>query len=293
MVDDLAVACFSVPELADAEARLITAADRSSGPTIDSDLIETALGRFPHLSVEQADMVRSVCQATTLLRPVVGLPGSGKTRAAAALVAACQAAAVPVVGCAVTATAADELGRRTGLATCDTLARTLSDLQTPEGLAPGTVVLADEASMLPTRALERLVDRVEAAGGALVLIGDPHQHPAVGPGSFFTWLTRRRDGPSLAGNLRQIGASAAVEHEAAALLRQGDVAAALRVRDEAGLVIRASAPAELHDRLVADWRQDWHASRDPMIAASNETRERLNLAARALLEAAGVLHGPA
>jgi hypothetical protein len=155
------------------------------------------------------------------------------------------------------------------------------------------VVLADEASMVPTRALERLVDRVEAAGGTLVLIGDPHQLPAVGPGSFFAWLTRHRDAPTLAGNLRQVGASAAVERGAAALLRQGDVAAALRVRDEAGLVTRASTPAELHDRLVTDWQRDWDANRDPMIAASNETRERLNLAARALLEAAGVLHGPA
>lgn len=294
VVDDLAVTRFSVPELADAEARLIGAVDRMSGPTVDADIVEDVLARSTHLSIEQADMVRSVCRSTTLLRPVVGLPGSGKTTAAAALVAACQAAAIPVVGCAVTATAADELGRRTGLATCDTLARTLADLQGPEGgFAPGTVVLADEASMLPTRALDRLVDHVEAAGGTLILIGDPHQHPAVGPGSFFAWLTRHGDAPTLVGNLRQIGESASVENEAAALLRQGDLTASLQLRDEAGLITRASTPGELHERLVADWQRDWHESRDPMIAASNETRERLNLAARSLLEAAGVLQGPA
>lgn len=298
VVDDLAVTRFSVPELAEAEARLIGAADRPSGPTIDGEIVEGVLGRFPHLSVEQADMVRSVCRSATLLRPVVGLPGSGKTTAAAALVAACHASAIPVVGSAVTATAADELGRRTGLAACDTLARTLVDLQVPDGeFAPGTVVLADEASMLPTRALDRLAAHVEAAGGTLVLIGDPYQHPAVGPGSFFTWLTGRRNAPTLVGNLRQVGGSATVEHEAAALLRKGDIAASLRLRDEAGLVTRAATPPQLHDRLVTDWQRDWQRdwqqTRDPMIAASNETRERLNVTARTLLEATGVLHGPA
>jgi conjugative relaxase-like TrwC/TraI family protein len=293
VVDDLAVTRFSVPELADAEARLMGAAERTSGPTIDEDIVEDVLGRLTHLSMEQADMVRSVCKSTALLRPVVGLPGSGKTTAAAALVASCHAAAIPVVGCAVTATAADELGRRTGLAACDTLARTLADLQVPDGgLAAGTVVLADEASMLPTRALGRLIDHVEAVGGTLILIGDPHQHPAVGPGSFFAWLTSRRETPTLVGNLRQVGGSATVEHEAAALLREGDVAASLQLRDEAGLVTRASTHAQLHDRLVADWQRDWQRTRDPMIAASNETRERLNLTARRLLGSAGVLHGP-
>lgn len=170
----------------------------------------------------------------------------------------------------------------------------MADLQVPDGgLAPGTVVLVDEASMLPTRALGRLVDHVEAAGGSLILIGDPHQHPAVGPGSFFAWLTRHCDAPTLVGNLRQVGESATVENEAAAMLRQGDLAASLHLRDEAGLITRAATPAELHHHMVSDWQRDWHQSRDPMIAASNETRERLNLAARALLEAAGVLHGPA
>jgi conjugative relaxase-like TrwC/TraI family protein len=293
VVDDPALSRFSIPELAHAEARLIAAADRHRGPVLPDDTVATALGRFPHLNSEQADMVRAVSRTTALLRPVVGLPGSGKTTATAALVTACQAAGVPVVGCAVTATAADELQQRTGLAVCDTLARTLLDLQSPGGgLASGTLVIADEASMLPTRGLDRLVAHTEAAGGAVVLIGDPHQHPAVGPGSFFTWLTSQRPAPTLTGNLRQVGPTAEVDRQAAAALRQGDVAASVNLRDAAGLLTRASTPAELHERLVADWQDQWAATRDPMIAASNDTRQRLNLAARALLNEAGVLSGP-
>ena len=294
VVDDLALSRFSVPELAEAEARLIAAADRHSGPDIAEDTAAATLDRFPRLSAEQAAMVRSISRSTALLRPVVGLPGSGKTTATAALVAACGAAGVPVIGCAVTATAADELKQRTGLAACDTLARTFLDLESPEGaLAPGTLIIVDEASMIPTRALDRLVVHAEAAGGAVVLIGDPHQHPAVGPGSFFTWLAAHRPLPTLTGNLRQVGHHAELERQAADALRKGDVAASVDLRDEAGLVTRASTPAELYQRLVADWQEQWTATRDPMIAASNDTRRRLNTAARALLHEAGVLHGPA
>ena len=294
VVDDPALSRFSIPELAHAEARLMAAAGRQSGPALPDETVAAVLDRFGHLSVEQAEMVRAVSRTTSLLRPVVGLPGSGKTTAVAALVAACQAAAVPVVGCAVTATAADELQQRTGLANCDTLARTLGDLQSPEGgLAPETVVIADEASMLPTRELDRLVALVEAARGAVVLIGDPQQHPAVGPGAFFTWLTAQCSAPTLTGNLRQIGESAEVERQAAAALRRGDVEAAIELRDAAGLLTRAATPAELHERLVADWQELWAASRDPMITASNDTRRRLNATARALLHEAGALRGPA
>ncbi|HVW30997.1 MAG TPA: MobF family relaxase [Acidimicrobiia bacterium] len=293
VVDDPALSRFSVPAVARAEARLMAAADRDSGPVLPDGTVAAVLIRFPNLSPEQVEMVRAVSHTTSLLRPVVGLPGSGKTTATAALVAACQAAAVPVVGCAVTATAADELQQRTGLAACDTLARLLLDLQAPDrGLARGTLVVADEASMLPTRELDRLVAHVETAGGAVVLIGDPHQHPAVGPGSFFTWLTTHRPAPTLTGNLRQIGDTAEVERQAAAALRRGDVAAAIDLRDAAGLLTRASTPAELHQRLVGDWQELWAATRDPMIAASNDTRRRLNAAARALLHEAGIVHGP-
>jgi conjugative relaxase-like TrwC/TraI family protein len=295
VVDDPAAARFSVPELAACEARLLAAIPAAGGPTVDAATLESVLGRHPHLSGEQAAMVRSVCTTPSLLRPVVGLPGAGKTTAAGALVEALREAGVPLVGCAVTATAADELARRAGLDSCDTLARVLLDLDTVDagGLRHGTVVIADEASMLPSRGLDRLVAHVRAAGGALVLIGDPHQHPAVGPGSFFARVVAERpDTPALTGNLRRAGPLASSEANADRAMRDGLIAEALRLRDEAGLLTRGASPAELHTRLVDDWWADWPATRDPMIAPSNDTRERLNAAARKALDCSGALHGP-
>src|SRR5581483_3260048 len=50
--------------------------------------------------------------------------------------------------------------------------------------------------------------------------------------------------------------------------------------------------AELFRHMVSDWSRDWPADRDPMVAASNDARSRLNTAARMLLREAGVLTGP-
>ena len=80
-------------------------------------------------------------------------------------------------GCSVSATAAGELERSAGFARAGapatTVARVLWDLDQPTGgLRPGTVIVVDEASMIATRDLHRLVTAARAAGGAVKLIGD-------------------------------------------------------------------------------------------------------------------------
>lgn len=306
-VDHLADAAFTTPDLAALERRLMATAGGVSGPRLSEAEIEAALATRPNLSDEQAAMVRAVCSSAAVLRPVVGYPGAGKTYASEALVAAFRAAGVPVVGCAVTAEAADELGRATGLGgACDTVARTLLDLDDREygGLRPGTVVLLDEASTAGHRDLDRLLAHVEAAGGTLVAVGDPHQHSAVGPGNFFAWLVGRPDGAlaTLRANHRQrdvvddtgaVVVSLAEERSAIEAFRAGRVAESFARRDRAGLVTRAPSAPELYDTVAADWFAAWQAGeRDPIVTTRNAVRAQLNARCRRLLDDAGHLHGP-
>ena len=69
----------------------------------------SVLAARPELSVEQAGMVQAVCAHDGPVVPIAGRPGAGKTYATEAIVAAHVAAGVPIVGCAVSATAAAEL----------------------------------------------------------------------------------------------------------------------------------------------------------------------------------------
>ncbi|MGH9010237.1 MAG: MobF family relaxase, partial [Acidimicrobiia bacterium] len=310
---DLANSPYTTPELVAIEERLLAALTippATPAPTATPAAVETALAARPELDGEQRAMVEAVCCSEQLVRLVVGYPGAGKTFAAEACVAAWRHSGVPVIGCAVTAEAADELASSTGLGwsggVCDTLARLLLDLDHPRygGLPPGAVVVVDEASMVPHRELDRLLAHVRRAGGALVLMGDPKQHGPVGPGGFFAWAVDHcPDQVSvLRANHRQrdvlddhghVAVSLAVERLANLEYREGRIAESLARRDADGKVVRAGSAGELYDAMAADWFVAWQAgASDPMIATRNSVRSELNHRARTLLTAAGQLHGP-
>lgn len=244
-------------------------------------------------------MVEAVCGSPRAVLAVAGRPGSGKTAATAACVEAFAASGVPVVGCSLSATAAAELEAATGLGErtgrpASTIARLLVELDDPVdgGLAPGSVVLIDEASLAPTRLVARLLDHVEQAGGALRLVGDPDQHGSVEAGGLFAALVTRAgdDVVVLRANHRQCDA---VERSAIDAYRQGQVAEAVASYDTEGKLTRSPSAAASYDAMATTWfARRRQGGRDPMIVGTNSARAELNARARALLVTAGELEGP-
>src|SRR5205807_5765068 len=120
-----------------------------------SGAVDRALAARPKLSGEQVEMVRRVCSPDApAIQVIAGRPGAGKTYAAAACVEALLTSGVPVLGCALSATAATELEAATNLRVLTgqparTIARLVLDLDR-NGIAPGSVLLVDEASMVGT-----------------------------------------------------------------------------------------------------------------------------------------------
>ncbi len=130
---------------------------------------------------------------------VVGPAGAGKTRMLQAAVLDLHAQTRPVIGFAPSAKAARVLQTETGMP-ADTVAKLLYELDHPDperrawfDAGPGTTVIVDEAGMLNTADLHRLVVHAEQHGWGLALVGDPHQLQAVGRGGMFQELcdTRR------------------------------------------------------------------------------------------------------
>ena len=294
---DLGRVRFTTPDLVRMEAEILQWAGstrRHPAGADDAALVDDVLGRHSNLSDEQAAMVRALVSRPAAIQAVAGRPGAGKTTATAVYVEVLAAAGVPAVGCALAATAAGELERacdfrsRTGR-DASTIARLLLELDR-DGLAAGTVVVADEASMVGTRDLYRLAAHALAVDGSLVLVGDPDQHGAVETGGVFRALVASDDqGLTLLANNRQ-------EHDrdrrAIELFREGNVEAALSRYDDDDLVVRSATAAASFDRMVEDWWEHTRAGgSDPMIVGTNHARKQLNARARQRLTAAGRVRG--
>ncbi len=281
---------YTTPDLLDIEHRVATA--RWPTPPLSADAVERAITSAATLDDHQTAAVRTLTTAEGPIRCLVGYPGAGKTFTTRTIAEAWHNAGRHVVGVAVTATAADELARQAHIPT-DTIAMTLADLDRHGPLPAGSLVIVDEASTVSHRDLDRVLAHAKHSESTVLLVGDPHQHAAVGPGHLFAWLTTTRtDGVAvLAGNHRQTGDTLAAERAANDAYRAGDLHAALQTRDRDGKVIRAATLPELHARIVEDWWHDHqHGATAPMLAPTNHTRAELNRHARERLAAAGLLH---
>src|SRR5690606_2870115 len=85
-----------------------------------------------------------------------------------------------------------------------TIARLLLDIeQGRRTLTDRTVVVCDEAAMVGTRDLARLVDLTDRAGAKLVLVGDPKQLPPIEAGGLYPALRIRLGASELVQNRRQ------------------------------------------------------------------------------------------
>ncbi|MEO1058353.1 MAG: MobF family relaxase [Actinomycetota bacterium] len=124
---------------------------------------------------------------------VVGPAGAGKTRMLDAAVFDLHSRNRHVIGVAPTARAAEVLQREANLE-ADTVAKLVHDLDHPgpDSIAnrcrEGTTLVVDEAGMLNTADLHRLVEHVERHQWRLVLVGDPQQLAPVGRGGMFAEL---------------------------------------------------------------------------------------------------------
>jgi hypothetical protein len=143
------------------------------------------------LDVAQADAATAVAGHDALVL-VVGPAGAGKTRMLTAAREDLRANTRPVFGLAPTAKAARTLERDTGML-ADTVAKLLHEWSRPDRppewlwqLSRETTVVVDEAGMISTPDLHRLVTLARHNDWRLVLVGDSRQLHAVGG-----WAVRR------------------------------------------------------------------------------------------------------
>lgn len=167
-----------------AELEILAVADTGRHDTIavvaDETLREAV--RDHELDSAQIDAVRSLCTDGAVIGVLVAPAGTGKTTTLGAAHDAWQHHLHHVIALAPSARAARELAAATGVAG-DTVAKFLNeqardrDPRDPDWLryrvSEGSVVIVDEASMLPTTDLHMLARLVWQRRAKLVLVGEP------------------------------------------------------------------------------------------------------------------------
>jgi conjugative relaxase-like TrwC/TraI family protein len=258
----------------------------------DEGALHSAVGRRS-LTGEQHTMVARLTGSGAGVEVVVGKAGTGKTYALDAARDAWEASGVPVAGVALAARAALELETSAGIrsTTLARLLRQLDDHRAGSPLKPGSVLVVDEAGMIGTRPLARLLDHTQAQSVKVVLVGDPHQLPEIDAGGLFRALTTRLPAVELTDNRRQ---QLPWEHAALDELRHGEVATALAAYQAHGRIRTADTADALRQRLVDDW---WTTATTDLagsiiIALRHTDVDDLNRRARTRMATAGRLTGP-
>jgi AAA domain len=288
---------WSTPDLLAVEQRLVAAATNRTGEqtaVASHQAVRDALAVHLTTGPDQQAMVRDLCQGGQGVAVVVGRAGTGKTFALGIARHAWQLDGYRLLASAPTGIATMSLQGEgfEEVATCD---RLLADLKRGrEQLDARTVLVVDEAGMVGSRKLGRLLDHAQQAQAKVVLVGDDRQLASIDAGGGFRALRLRLGASELVENRRQ---QQAWEREALELVRSGlvdEAVAAYRAHDR---VVAADSKPAATLALLQDWWAAWQqadhdlAQEVVVLAARRAEVDRLNTACQELLAAHGRL-GP-
>lgn len=220
---------------------------------------------------------------------VTGYAGTGKSAMLSVARDGWERAGYRVQGAALSGIAAENLESGSGIAS-----RTLASLEHRWGqgrdmLDLRSVLVIDEAGMIGSRQMERVIAEAERRGAKVALIGDPQQLQAIEAGAAFRSIAERHGSVEITEVRRQ---REDWQRNATRHLATGRTAQAIDAYDEHGAVhvsaTRDEARAALIDRWDRERTATLEASRIILTHTNDEVRE-LNAAARERLRMSGGL----
>jgi len=236
------------------------------------------------LSEEQKNMLYH-CTNSDGVNAVNGVPGSGKSYSLGAVREAYQGSGYDVIGCALSAVAAQNLEEGSGIQS-GTIHRLLIDIENGrKELNANSVLVIDEAGTCDSRLAHRLIKNANNA--KLIFVGDQNQLESIGI-SFFRNLQENIGCCELSENRRQKHEN---DRKAISDFREGRVSDALLSYAERGLLSISDDSVDSQDSLINDWNNDRQKYGDMgiILASTNHECKELNELAREKLKESGVL----
>lgn len=307
---------FTTNEVLKYEESLLTRAQEtkdSERHLVQASTLEQVIRSRKTINQDQKVALEYVTTGKGAIQCVSGMAGTGKTYMLKAARECWERDGYKVLGCALAARAALQLEADSGIKSCSVasllhradprakdlfkhharqLGRAIKGRETYAWKKPKldekTVLVIDEAAMLGSKSLERLITLVVSAGGKVVLVGDERQLQAIEAGGAFAALCRRLGGVELRIIERQkedwmvAAVRQFAEGDAHGALTQYALAERLHIEDD-----REAAKS----RLIKDWKEQRTAdlAETIILASTRDDVKDLNRRAQAVRLKAGEL----
>ncbi|ODU49873.1 MAG: hypothetical protein ABS92_04780 [Thiobacillus sp. SCN 63-374] len=254
-----------------------------------------AIKARPTITAEQKAALKHVCEAPGAVKIVEGMAGTGKSYMLGAARESWEAAGYEVIGAALAGKAAAGLQDGAGI-TSQTGHSLLFQLDSGDRtLTRKSILVIDEAGMMGSRQLARLLDHAHKAGAKVVLVGDSQQLQPIDAGGAYRLLSERLGAARLENIVRQKNAATVIQdRQIVKQFAAGQAGEALSAMRERGLLKSTETRAQAMQEMFRDWAQ----ARDPskpgeslMLAATRAEVAQLNALARQGLKAEGRLAG--
>jgi Ti-type conjugative transfer relaxase TraA len=265
--------------LAERALELAKAQDRGA----DERTLKRVLERHDYLSEEQREAVRHIT-GERQIEALTGFAGSGKSAAIQAAREIWEEEGHRVLGAALSGIAAENLEKAAKLQS-----RTIASLELGwklerEQLTERDILVLDEAGMVGSRQMERIVSEVQDRGAKLVLVGDAEQLQPIEAGAAFRAIAERVGYRELAGIRRQ---QQEWQREASRDFARGEPGQALELYHQHDAIHFADDRGGAKEQLIRAWSGDraaHGAEKASLILAHTRADVReLNERARAIL----------
>jgi Ti-type conjugative transfer relaxase TraA len=288
---------FTSHDMIETEQRLQRAADlmkKREHHRVSAGSREMVLGRSEArgfaLSGEQKAAFEHVTDEHGL-NVVVGYAGTGKSAMLGVAKDAWEDAGYNVRGAALSGIAAENLATGSGIAS-----RTIASLEHQWGkgrelLTSRDVLVVDEAGMVGTRQMERVLSAAAEAGAKVVLVVDLEQLQAIEAGAAFRSIHERHGGVEITQVRRQ---HEDWQRDATRHMATGRTLEALHAYNERGHIHQAETRKDVRKELVERWDKDRVDNPDAsrlILTHTNDEVQALNALVRERLKARGELGG--
>jgi Ti-type conjugative transfer relaxase TraA len=285
---------FTSRDMIETEQRLMRGAERLADreghglPAAVVEAINAAGSNGLILGGEQEAALRHIVRPQDLAI-VIGYAGTGKSAMLGVAREAWEGAGYNVRGVALSGIAAENLENGSGIAS-----RTIASMEHQWGqgrdlLTDRHVLVIDEAGMIGTRQMERIITEAQKRGAKVALVGDPEQLQAIEAGAAFRAIAERHGSVEITEVRRQ---HEGWQRDATRHLATGRTAEAIHAYQEHDAVHAVATRDEARDALIDRWGRDRVANPEASRLILTHTRDEvqaLNSAARDRLRIAGAL----